>query len=329
MKRPGIALALAIAATGTAVCMSVLAGWQRGGWFPERLVWIAISVVLVVSAHLLPALVRSAPVTVRIMGTALWGMCMVTACIGHAFFFTFAQQHAGEARAATGMDRPAVSARPLSPVMEERASVARELAQAKVQRCSRNCGGLDVRRVALAAKLDALEAEADDIRRQDAERDRTTALHDALLADPVTSRLSTLLGATTARVDLLVGLVFAAVLEGLACLLWTLALRPQPLPAPVSAVTHAIVAGVVEGHAEEVVSHEVTADSHDRRDDPVTSLPAEKLPGNGEDEIRLLVRDIAAGLLRPTVADIRRHLGCGQSKASSLRRQLANLHHPA
>jgi hypothetical protein len=52
---------LSIGATGTAICLSVLAGWQRGGSLAERLVWVAIGVVLVVSAHLLPALVRESP----------------------------------------------------------------------------------------------------------------------------------------------------------------------------------------------------------------------------------------------------------------------------
>lgn len=48
------AFALAIAATGTAITLSVLSGWQRGGSIPERLVWVAIGIVLVASAHLLP-----------------------------------------------------------------------------------------------------------------------------------------------------------------------------------------------------------------------------------------------------------------------------------
>lgn len=33
-------------------------------------------------------------------------------------------------------------------------------------------------------------------------------------------------------------------------------------------------------------------------------------------------RDVTAGLVRPTVADIRRHLGCSQARAAELRRQL-------
>lgn len=86
---------LAIAATGTAICLSVLAGWQRGGFLPERLVWVAIGVVLVASAHLLPALVRHSPYRVRAVAGALWLACMLAACYGHATFFVLAQRHAG------------------------------------------------------------------------------------------------------------------------------------------------------------------------------------------------------------------------------------------
>lgn len=50
-----LATVLAISATATALCLSVLAGWQRGGTWPERVVWIAIGVVLVTCS---PRLVR-------------------------------------------------------------------------------------------------------------------------------------------------------------------------------------------------------------------------------------------------------------------------------
>ncbi|MEZ2309902.1 hypothetical protein AB6809_24980 [Paraburkholderia sp. RCC_158] len=320
---------LAVTATGTALCMSVLAGWQRGGTLPERVVWIAIGVVLVVSAHLLPAIVRDASVMVRLIGAVLWGACMVTACIGHATFFVLAQQHAGAARAATvtaDPDRPAVSPPILAPVMEERASIAHELALAKAQRCSRNCGWLNVRRITLAAKLDALEAQANDIRRQDVHRDRATVRRDALLADPIASRLAALPGLTPARIDLLLGLGFAAVLEGVACLLWTVALRPPSLPAPVPAVTSPAVASIASVTA--VTQHAVTdgtgtmPDGHAPHDDPVAPLPSHTLPG---DDLSQLVRDIEAGRLRPTVSGIRRHLNCSQARAAALRRELSEL----
>src|SRR5258706_15974011 len=105
---------LAVTATGTAVCLSLLAGWQRGGTLSERVVWVTLGIVLVVSAHLLPTLIRGAPVAVRVMGHLLWGACMVTACYGHATFFVLAQQHAGDARAfAVTGDVTNIAARPV------------------------------------------------------------------------------------------------------------------------------------------------------------------------------------------------------------------------
>jgi hypothetical protein len=214
--------------------------------------------------------------------------------------------------------------------MEERATVTRQLALAKVQRCSRDCAGLDVRRVTLAAKLDALNAEADEIRRQQAERNRVMVQRDALRTDPVTSRLATLFGAGTARVDMLSGLVFAAVLEGVACLLWAVALRPPSQSAPVPAVPEGMPTAappaanvtvmpqppVTAIHVEEIVSreaamnrHAAVTGGHTPRDDPVTPLPDVSSP---DDDVTRLVGDIAAGRVRPTVADIRRYLGCSQ-----------------
>ncbi|RQS04947.1 hypothetical protein DIE07_27600 [Burkholderia sp. Bp9002] len=338
--------ALATLATTTALSLSILAGWQRGGTLPERLIWIAIGTVLVTSAHLLPALIRDAPIGVRGVGSLLWGACLVTACYGHAVFFAFAQQHAGEQRAATvQVDSAPSSSRSLTAVMTERAAVTAQLAAANARYCVGNCMTLEGRRVTLAARIDALNAEADDNRRQQVTTDRVTARRDALLVDPVTSRLAALLGTTTARVDLLTGLAFAAVLEGVACLLWTVALRSpllKPLPVvagvvpPTVTVTPAVtqpgvpavtdaaditqpaVRPVTTSHDAETVSrnpvtpsHDHTTRSHAPRDDPI------------DDHLARLARDVAAGLVRPTVADIRRHLGCSQARAAELRRQLA------
>ncbi|MBS2127213.1 hypothetical protein KEX41_02995 [Burkholderia thailandensis] len=365
------AIALATLATTTALSLSILAGWQRGGTLPERLIWIAIGTVLVTSAHLLPALIRNAPIPVRITGSVLWGACLVTACYGHTVFFTFAQQHAGEQRAATvPVDAAPSSGRSLTAVMAERAAVTAQLATANARYCNGNCATLEGRRVTLAAKIDALNAEADDIRRQQVTTDRVTERRDALLADPVTSRLAALLGTTIARVDLLTGLAFAAVLEGVACVLWTVALRsPLPKPLPVTtgvtpeavtvttAVTQPIATPVTDApnvtepvvtivtdaggmtqpavmpvaasHDDETVSRNSVTPSHDRtttghapRDDPITPLPT---GAPNDDHLSRLIQDVATGLVRPTVADIRRHLSCSQSRAAELRRQLVEL----
>ncbi|RQP34143.1 hypothetical protein [Burkholderia ubonensis] len=349
---------LATAATGTALSLSILAGWQRGGALAERVVWVAIGIVLVVSAHLLPALIRDAPLGVRGVGSLLWGACLATACYGHAVFFVTAQQHAGELRAsAVSPTQP--TGRSLTVVMGERATVAAQLASANARYCAGNCRTLEARRATLAARLDALNAEADDVRRQQAATDRVTAQRDALRVDPVTSRLATLLGVTTPRVDLVSGLLFAAVLEGVACLLWTVALRsparetesaitgvtspvvpavtvPADVTAPVVATVTNVtdsdqpaVIPVVTSHADETVSrkaenlHYVTASgSRAPRNAPVAPAPT---GAPIDDHLPQLIRDVTAGLVRPTVADIRRHVGCSQARATALRRQLAEL----
>lgn len=338
------AFALAIAATGTAITLSVLSGWQRGGSIPERLVWVAIGIVLVASAHLLPALVYSASWTLRGVAAGLWLGCMAAAVYGHSTFFLLAQAHAGERRAASVPSPTMPSGLNLAAVMNERAEVTAQLAAADVRRCIGDCPVLRVRRVRLAAKLDALNAQADDVRRIDAQHDRIAAQHDALLADPVTSRLATLLAIPAARVDLLSSLMFATVLEGVACILWSVSLRSPTLPAVAAAtvptppitpagkaatVTPLAVTPVMAGHDDAIASRSNVTDrrsgtsgSHALRDSPVTPLP-ELSPA--DDDVAELTRDIAAGRVRPTVADIRRHLGCSQARAAALRRQVVNL----
>jgi hypothetical protein len=353
IRRP--ALALAVAATGTAACMSVLAGWQRGGWLAERLVWVATGLVLVTSAHLLPALLRGTPALVRVMGSVLWVTCLVTACIGHAVFFVSAQQHAGELRAsALSAAPPPTAARSLTTVMVERATATAQLTAANARHCPGNCPTLEARRTTLAAKVDALNAEADDIRRQQIAEERVTTRRDALRADPVASRLAALLGVPVARIDLLFGSLFAAVLEGVACLLWLVALQSslpvlkEPTPpviatvattadaiapmtevaANVTNVTPPAIAPVPVAHADGSISRET---STARRSETVRSgaqrndgQPASFASDPINDDLIQLASDVAGGLLRPTVADIRRHLGCSQAKAVSLRRALVD-----
>ncbi|AOI96707.1 hypothetical protein WS66_13100 [Burkholderia sp. LA-2-3-30-S1-D2] len=219
--------------------------------------------------------------------------------------------------------------------MAERAAVTAQLASANARYCVGNCATLAARRATLSARLDSLNAEADEARRAQVERDQVAARRDALLADPVTSRLAALLRTTTARVDLLSGLMFAAILEGVACLLWAIALqspssRPLPLAtglmpptvAPVTEVPDATAACIAEvaglttvtpfavspavaSPADETVSRKVVPEHdgdasgrHAPRDAPVTSL-LDTDPV--DDHLTQLARDVAAGLIRPTV----------------------------
>ncbi|MBC8726806.1 hypothetical protein F6X39_00095 [Paraburkholderia sp. UCT2] len=306
------ALVLAVAATGTAVCMSVLAGWQRGGWLSERLVWIAVGVVLVSGAHLLPALCRSAPPAVRGTGVLLWCACMAAASFGHATFFLMSQSHAGDVRVSALPGASIPSHRSLTTVMADRASVAVQLAQANARRCAGDCPVLRGRRVGLAARLDALDAEAGEVRRDRAIEDRAETRLDAVRDDPVTARLAALIGMARAKLDLLAGLAFAATLETMACLVWWLALLPRVTP--MTAVRHEAVDPVIQ---ERLESASVASPAAVPATPPAVTAATEP-----DADVTKLVRDIEAGLLRPTVSDIRRHLSCSQAKATALRRQL-------
>jgi hypothetical protein len=357
----GCALWLALASSATALGVSVLAGWQRGGLLAERIAWVAIGAMLVVSAHVLPALCRTAPAAVRVVGAGLWVVCMVTTCYGHAIFFVLAQEHAGAMRVAALPPvvlptMPVVSPSERSPVhglvaiAAERADVTTALARANARRCFGDCPSLRVARLSLEAKLNALNIEADQAKRrqaiEDREREETAritvarnALRDSVSRDPVTGRLATALGVTTAGIDLASGLVFAGVLESVACLFWFLALAPV-LPADATVVSPASEL-VAESRQDADSVAPALAPSVARGSSPVTAshapvvtpdsavVPVVTARGAATDrqpttDLPKLVQAIEAGQVRATVADIRRYLGCSQARATALRRQLTN-----
>jgi hypothetical protein len=242
---------------------------------------------------------------VRGIGTLLWLGCMAAASWGHATFFLLSQSHAGEVRVSAVSVASVPAHRALTAVMADRASVAADLAAADTRHCIRDCPTLRVRRTSLATRLDALDAEAADVRRYQAIEDRNASHRDAARDDPVTARLAALRGVTDTRLDLYVSLAFASVLESTACLLWWIALLPRgTLP-----VTDR------RGHVPAVtndVSDITTADK------PIVAIV--HAVTEPETEVTKLRRDIEAGLLRPTVTSIRQHLGCSQAKAAALRK---------
>jgi hypothetical protein len=312
---------LAVMATGTAISMSVLAGWQRGGWLAERLVWVAIGVVLVAGAHLLPALCRSAPLSGRLVSVVLWIGCMAAASYGHATFFLLSQLHAGEVRVLAVPVAHVPVHRELTAVMADRASVTTELARTDARRCIRDCPALQARRMSLAARLDALDAEAADVRRYQVIEDGNAERRVTARDDPVTARLATFCGIPETRLDLFAGLAFAAILEGVACLLWWVALIPQ---AQESSVTdrHGGKHDVTAETARVTTLTQSAAPSTVHSTVPPVEPPTVPFP---QSDLARLRHDIKSGAVKPTVAGIRQHLGCSQAKASALRRQLADL----
>jgi hypothetical protein len=297
---------LAVTATATAACLSILAGWQRGGWVTERVLWIAVGVVLVMAAHLLPALCRPHGWRLRVVGAALWLACMAATCYGHAVFFVMAQKHAGELRA---MAVPVVvtHGRGLAEIAADRADAVARLARVTERRCGDRCATVRIEHATLTARLDALDVETAEAKRAEAAQDSADAARAAAMADPVTGAL-TAFGLPVAHADLVAGLAFAAVLEGVACFAWLLARRPDDVTeiavtpaqqrsnaAPVTAVTDA--------------SNAVAA-----TESPETESP---------DDVTRVREAVAAGSLRATVTEIRKFLGCSQTKAADIRKQVA------
>ncbi|MCS3392752.1 hypothetical protein NX868_12595 [Burkholderia thailandensis] len=188
-----------------------------------------------------------------------------------------------------------------------------QLAQADAHRCVGDCPVLRGRRAGLAARLDALDAEAREVRRAQAVEDRAETRRDVVRTDPVTLRLATLCGLTVTKLDLLAGLAFAAILESMACLLWWLALLPRTTTG--TATRHEAVAPVTPERLNpaSAVTPAVSSES-------LSAVATEP-----ETDLIKLVRDVQAGIVKPTVTGIRLHLRCSQARATTLRRQLTDL----
>ncbi|MFP3276227.1 MAG: hypothetical protein RXR52_35710 [Paraburkholderia sp.] len=283
----------------------------------ERTLLVCVGVVLVVAAHLLPALCRPHGWRIRTLGAALWIGCMAVTCYGHAMFFVMAQQHAGEIRAAAV---PVVSApgRNMAEIARDRAGVVARLARVSELKCGDRCSAVRIEHTILTARLAALDAESTEVTRHELAQNHANAERATAKADPVAGSLSAF-GVSAGRVDLFAGMAFAVVIEGVACFCWLLALRPVKVPtktvAPVMDTSRVPPVKAVTPTSQVVATG--GNDATDRQE-TVKSRASEQT-----DELSLVLTAIRDGTVRGTVAEIRKHLGCSQARALALRKQLA------
>ena len=164
-----VILMLAGAASSISVAISIAAGWQRGGTDIARLLMASVGFVAVLGAHLLPAFCRRVSILARVVGAVIWVICFTFVAYGHASFFLLAQDQAGTQRAAalvTEQQTPQPTPkRNLSVVLADEAKVKGWQAAESLAKCADNCGALKVRESVFKARIVALEAEADEIRR--------------------------------------------------------------------------------------------------------------------------------------------------------------------
>ncbi|MGY4837944.1 hypothetical protein [Burkholderia pyrrocinia] len=352
-----IALVLALGATGTSAWISIVAGIERGGTSAERIAWAAVALVVLLAAHLLPALTRGEPLQIKLPAMALWLVCLVGTGYGHAVFFLSAQQHAGAQRASAietvqpNAPAQAEPGRPRDVVARDQARVTQLLVNARAESCVTRCAQLRARREALAAQLTALGVEAEMAQRREQAADRVEAerqlirtRQDKARIDPVTSRIAQVFALSREGIDLAIALLFGLLLECVACLGWLQGLPRGASPSSIDRqddkvmsdslvmASHAVVASGTEHielpNTDEVASHgsalssptyEPAVDEKPIVDSPTTVIESEALA---------LANAIASGRVRPTVADIRRYSRCSQAKAAQLRRAVVGILDP-
>lgn len=332
-----LAMALALVATLASLGMATYAGWQSGGLLTERIIRIALTGVAVLFVHWLPTGWSALRGAARFAAIALWTVATTVVLYGQTSFFMISQQHAGELRAAA-VPAPAVSTgtslppgRSRTAIAKDTAKVSTDLARAQAARCIDDCPALKVRRARLAAEIMALHTEADEAQRREANEDRRYAqadradeLRSTVRADPVAFPVASWLGTTEHRVELLIGLAYAVVLEGAAVVGWLLV---SVAPSRAAVVSDLGPVRSDQGHSRDPAVSDRDAAPPDRdaivSDRPVAgSKSAGSLVMSDDDLLLKKIHEaVVAGELKPTQQAIRKLLRCGQPKAGSLNRQ--------
>lgn len=189
--------------------------------------------------------------------------------------------------------------RKLAEIFSDQERVKTALAAKSQIDCIEGCSRLKIQLTSLKAKLETLNAEADEVRRWQAHQDRQDALKVAMREDPVTAQLAKWWGVTVMQMGLVTSILFAVILEGLACLCWYIAFRPRD-----SLLTQAVMQQVT------VHSEKVTA----------SSLCASESISEQDTKVDELIREVKAGRLKLTVSAVRNYCQCAQQKAAELKR---------
>ncbi|MBN3785718.1 hypothetical protein [Burkholderia sp. Ac-20353] len=244
-RRRTVAYFVAVAATFTSIVVSTIAAVYRGGTIFEKAAWVLAGAVLLLGAHLLPAM--SKPLGRFAKGASLffWVFCLAATAYGHATFFLLAQDHAGQLRASTikdpaGARSTQAQGRDPTKIASDKALVQRELAWIDSLHCRESCDRLRYRRVVASARLVALDVELAQSERGQrladalaAEQAEISANRTAAAADPVTIRIASLVGADVGAINLCLAVALGLIVEGIGSLSWTIALADPDLGQPV------------------------------------------------------------------------------------------------
>jgi hypothetical protein len=309
-------LFLALAASMISVLMAALMGLTMGGNFYEKTLWSTFGVTSVLAAHWLLSISRGSRLGLRVMAWAIWAVCMAYATYSHATYFLLTQQEAGMRRAEAPLHLRESDARTrtLSSILAQEARIRAELTKAASSACQ-DCRWTRGRIADLIGRIKALEAEAEEARRDQALRDRADQLRDQRRVDPVTAKLAAWLGFTQAGLALAPALVGAMILDSLATLCWLLVTQGRDSPGEGESQ-----ASVTEDDTGATVTPTV---SEKLGTTSPTPTPPSKEVRDLEDLVREAKAACAAGkIAKMTVNQVRSYLGCSQEKASTVCRAL-------
>ncbi|MCX5541502.1 hypothetical protein M3A49_18685 [Paraburkholderia sp. CNPSo 3076] len=340
-------LVCALLATAASLAIASFAGWQRGSQPAERAMNVTLCCIAVLYVHLLPGGWRLLGVTARICAFAIWWIGVAVVLYGQVSFFMLSERHAGDERAASitqGAAPPGAvmqAGRTRTQIALDVEKVTAELARADARRCEGDCPALTARRQTLAARLAALDTEADEARRREADEDRRVeqadrdqALQASVRADPVASVVASWLRTSGSRLELIFAFACAVVLEGSAILGWLLVSSAGGRAVVVSGRETVAMTDcesvMATGGAVALQSEFPIVDHAAKEGERSTVVRAteETVATNGAstdtvaDERRLekIRNAVLAGTLVPTQESIRKLLRCRQPTAGRLNR---------
>ncbi len=356
-----VSICLGIAATLTSLFITVIASEERGTTWPEKAVWVATGVVILLAAHLLPALTKGARGAVKVLVLPIWIGAILATTYTHATFFLNAQGRVGEQRASAVAAVPTVpvftaapSARNRTQIAADVATTVRNMALLDARRCDADCASVAARRKALSARLDALRIEdAEAVRNEKAADahaaavDRRQKAQDDARVDPFVAGVASFVRLGSDQVSLLMAIVLGLLVDAIAVVSWASVMQPPSKPksysevenppeaiaaVPLSQTSGVFAASAAAGrvaanepalHKELVVPIEPQAEL---AIEPLAEAAAPAEEGEAFVNLADLAAAIRAGRAKTTLTSIRAYLGCADSAAMALRRRLAEDH---
>ena len=297
-------LILALTVTGTAVLMAIISAMGRATGFDQALL-ITISVVIVLLAHLIPALPNRS-----IFSLGVWAFCILITVYGHASFYVSMTHRYADAKVAEspemvtlnlritdlGNEINSIVARPITVVTKELSITTNYRARSALRS-----------EVSEANRLITLQQQRDTLKNEVVTMTVTEG------NDGLVTSISNEFGVTRQSVILAMGLVMSFLIEAAGVLLWCEYFRLKPTAQPVKKM----IAEKITRPVDEPIKPLAQA-----QNDEAASEPERKEIDPDEVTVKEILKAISEDKCKATVASVRNFLGCRMDRAMELTRKV-------